>query len=70
MGRNVLTGHSEQEALDFLYPHNTSYLLMVSDEIGKYPAYSSIGSDENYDRYSWISTFNLDQTQIKKQEII
>ncbi|MBU0929973.1 MAG: hypothetical protein KJ623_02790 [Nanoarchaeota archaeon] len=66
MGRNVLTGHSEQEALDFLYPHNTSYLLMVSDEIGKYPAYSSIGADENYDRYSWINTFNLQQDQIQE----
>ncbi|MDD5650700.1 MAG: hypothetical protein PHF86_09870, partial [Candidatus Nanoarchaeia archaeon] len=66
MGRNVLTGHSEQEALDFLYPHNTSYLLMVSDEIGKYPAYSSIGADVNYDRYSWISTFILAKDQVQE----
>lgn len=66
MGRHVLTGHSEQEALDFLYPHNASYVLMVSDEIGKYPAYSSIGSDKNYDRYSWINTFSLQQDQIQE----
>ncbi|MBT3866193.1 hypothetical protein HOF78_03805 [Candidatus Woesearchaeota archaeon] len=63
MGRHVLTGQSELEALEFLYAHNTTHLLMISDEIGKYSAYSSIGSDENYDRYSWISTFVLDGSQ-------
>ncbi|MFA5175668.1 MAG: STT3 domain-containing protein [Candidatus Nanoarchaeia archaeon] len=66
MGRHVLTGHSEQEALDFLYPHNASYLLIISDEIGKYPAYSSIGADENYDRYSWIPTFTLDEKNVQE----
>ncbi|MDD5133672.1 MAG: STT3 domain-containing protein [Candidatus Nanoarchaeia archaeon] len=66
MGRNVLTGHSEQEALDFLYPHNASYLLIISDEVGKYPAFSSIGADANYDRYSWIPTYSLDDKNIQE----
>ena len=66
MGRHVLTGHSEREALEFLKPHNASYLLIISDEIGKYPAYSSIGSDENYDRYSWLTTYDLQQDQIQE----
>ncbi len=66
MGRHVLTGHSEEEALQFLKSHEADYLLMISDEIGKYGAYSSIGADENYDRYSWINTFNLNQNNIQE----
>ena len=61
MGRNVLTGQSDEEALGFLFAHKATHLLMVADEVGKYPAYSSIGSDKEYDRYSWISTFGLDK---------
>jgi len=71
-GRHVLTGQSEREALEYLKSKNVSYLLIVSDEIGKYPAFSSIGSDVNYDRYSWIVTFTLDprQTQETRNETI
>jgi asparagine N-glycosylation enzyme membrane subunit Stt3 len=61
--RNVLTAQNLTEPLSFLKTHNVSYLLIVGDDIGKYPAYSSIGSDENYDRYSWIVSFALDQKQ-------
>ncbi len=60
VGRYVLTAQNEQEPLQFLKTHDVSYMLIVSDEIGKYPAFSSIGSDANYDRYSWISTYTLD----------
>ncbi|MEK6934631.1 MAG: hypothetical protein AABW46_02020, partial [Nanoarchaeota archaeon] len=60
MGRLVLTGQTDEEGLGYLYAHNASYLLMVSDEIGKYPAYSSIGSDSTYDRYSSIPFFTYD----------
>lgn len=64
MGRYVLTGQNETEALEFLYAHNASYLLIDSSDIGKYPAYSSIGSDETgKDRLSWISTFVIDEKQ-------
>lgn len=49
-----------QQTMSFLKTHNVSYLLIVGDDIGKYPAYSSIGSDQNYDRYSWIGTYSLD----------
>ncbi len=61
MGRHVLTGQSQEEALPFLYVHKATHLLIVSDEIGKYTAYSSIGSDEKYDRYSWITTFMMNE---------
>ncbi|MFH1211245.1 MAG: hypothetical protein V1645_05015, partial [archaeon] len=63
MGRHALTGQSDQEALEFLYAHNVSYFLIEEAEIGKYPAFSSIGSDANYDRYSWINVYSLDRTQ-------
>ena len=71
MGRHVLTGPDERTALEFLYAHNTTHLLIDSTEIGKYTAYSSIGSDKDYDRFSWISTFLMDnkQTRETKEEI-
>ena len=34
--------------------------------MGKYPAFSSIGSDKNYDRYSWITTFMQDNSQTQE----
>jgi len=66
MGRNVLTGTSEQESLDFLYAHNGTHLLIDSTDIGKYGAFSSIGSNGSYDRYSWIPTIFLDDTQTQE----
>lgn len=63
MGRHVLTAESEQEALNLGYAHNLTHFLIDSTEIGKYAAYSSIGSDEKYDRLSWIGTFHLDEKQ-------
>lgn len=63
MGRHVLTGQSENEALEFLWNHNVTHFLIDSSDVGKYGAYSNIGSDENYDRYSWIGEFVLDETQ-------
>ena len=72
MGRYVLTGTDEEKALEFLYVHKGTHLLIDSTEIGKYTAYSSIGSDLEYDRFSWISTFLMDesQTQETKNETI
>ncbi len=66
MGRYVLTGTDKKAALEFLYAHNTTHLLIDSTEIGKYTAYSSIGSDKNYDRLSWISPFSMDEKQTQE----
>jgi len=66
MGRHVLTGETEREAMEFMYTHNSDYLLIDSTDIGKYGAYSNIGSDEKYDRYSWIGTFQLNPEAIKE----
>jgi len=60
IGRHVLTAQNETEALELLKANGATHLLIVSDEIGKYPAFSSIGADVNYDRYSWIPAFGLD----------
>jgi asparagine N-glycosylation enzyme membrane subunit Stt3 len=54
MGRHALTGSDNSVALEFLYAHNTTHFLIDPTDIGKYGAFSSIGSDENYDRSSWL----------------
>lgn len=66
IGRHILLGETETEALEYMKAREATHLLIISDEIGKYGAYSSIGSDENYDRYSWIPNFNLDLNQIQE----
>ncbi len=72
VGRNVLTARSFEEPLKFLKAHDVSYLLIISDEIGKYPAYSSIGSDLNYDRFGALTTFIIDQmsTQETREGVV
>ncbi|MFZ5955028.1 MAG: STT3 domain-containing protein [Nanoarchaeota archaeon] len=52
MGRLVLTGNNEPDALNFLYSHNSTHLLIDSSDLGKYGAFSSIGSNKEYDRFS------------------
>ncbi|MDP3881836.1 MAG: STT3 domain-containing protein [Nanoarchaeota archaeon] len=66
MGRYALTGANNTEALEFLYSHNTTHFIIDSSDIGKYGAFSSIGSDVNYDRRSWISTFQRDDRQSRE----
>jgi asparagine N-glycosylation enzyme membrane subunit Stt3 len=68
MGRLVLTGDNQEEALEFLYNHDTSYFLIDSSDIGKYGAYSSIGSNQDYDRFSWINSFLLDEKQTQETQ--
>jgi len=52
--------------LELLKTHNATHLLIVSDDIAKYTAFSSIGSDENFDRTSYLPIFITDP-QIKKE---
>lgn len=65
-GRLVLTGDNQNDALEFLYNHDADYLLIDSSDIGKYGAFSSIGSDENYDRLSFIPAIALDKSRSKE----
>lgn len=68
IGRTVLTGSSESEALSFLYTHNATHLLIDSTDIGKYTAFASIGSNKSYDRRSWISAFLVDSAQTRESK--
>jgi len=68
MGRLVLTGDNQTDALEFLYNHNATHLLIDSSDIGKYGAFSSIGSNKNFDRYSWMAAFLLDEKQIQETQ--
>lgn len=54
VGRYVLTGDNQKQALEFLHTHNADYILIDSSDIGKYTAFSSIGSNKDYDRFSWV----------------
>ncbi|MEM4152951.1 MAG: hypothetical protein QXK80_02445 [Candidatus Pacearchaeota archaeon] len=67
--RYLMTAQNEKTALQLCKAHNVSYFLIDSTDIGKYPAYSSIGSDETgTDRLSWISLFVLDEKQIQESK--
>ncbi len=68
MGRYVLTGDNQKDALEFLYNHNATHLLIDSSDIGKYGAFSSIGSNENFDRFSYIGIMLLDNSQTKETQ--
>jgi len=69
VGRHVLTTPSSYDAMEFLYSHNTTHLLIDSSDIGKYGAFSTIGSNENYDRASYISFFSRNDQQSPPQEM-
>ncbi|MEM1535858.1 MAG: STT3 domain-containing protein [Candidatus Pacearchaeota archaeon] len=65
--RYLMTAQEEKTALQLCKAHNVSYFLIDSTDIGKYTAYSSIGSDASgKDRLSWISTFFLDERQTQE----
>lgn len=62
--RYVLTTTKPDTALSFMKSQGVSYLLIDPTDLGKYGAYSKIGSDINWDRYSQIPTVVSDQKQI------
>ncbi len=59
LGRYAMTGKNETEYLAYLKTHKVTHLLYSEEEIGKYHAFSFIGSDENLDRESTIGIFSL-----------
>ncbi len=66
-GRYVLTGDNQKNALDFLYSHKANYLLIDSSDLGKYGAFSSIGSNESFDRFSaGPSTFTYTPSEVQE----
>ncbi len=66
-GRYVLTGDNQKDSLDVLWNHNATHLLIDSSDIGKYGAFSQIGSDANFDRLSpGPVTIPVDSKQTKE----
>lgn len=59
VGRHALTAPDDKEGLSLLYSHNVTHFLIDSTDIGKYGAFSSIGSDIDYDRASFIGTLTI-----------
>lgn len=65
--RYLLTAKKPEVAYSLLKTYNVSYLLIDSTDIGKYSAFSKIGSNpEGNDRYSWIQTMVSDPAQIQE----
>ncbi len=66
IGRYLLTTPYPETAMSYMKSNNVSYLLIDPTDIGKYPAYSSIGSDDNNDRYSGIIAMVSDSKNIQE----
>ena len=67
VGRYVLTTPIPETALSFMKTNDVSYLLIDPTDLGKYPAYSKIGSGEKgLDRFSQLPVMVLDsgRTQV------
>ena len=63
IGRYVLTTTKPKAALSFMKAHEVDYLLIDQTDLGKYPAYSKIGGDDNFDSFSVITTGVIDDRQ-------
>lgn len=66
IGRYILTEPVAEKSLSFMKSNNITHLLIDQTDIGKYAAYSSIGSSEEWDRMDSITTLNVDQSQIQE----
>ena len=66
VGRYILTTPYPETALSMMKAHNVSYLLIDQTEIGKYPAYSTIGSNDSWDRVSVINLMVSDEKNIRE----
>jgi asparagine N-glycosylation enzyme membrane subunit Stt3 len=59
MGRYGLTHNNLGETFDYFKTHEVTHLLISEEEIGKYHAFATIGSDEDFDRRSTIGMFSM-----------
>jgi asparagine N-glycosylation enzyme membrane subunit Stt3 len=67
VGRYVLTTPYPETAKSFMKANNITYLLIDPTDIGKYPAYSSIGDDEEIsDRESYLISFVSNPNEIQE----
>lgn len=63
IGRYILTESNVDRTLSFMKSNKIGYLLIDQTDLGKYPAYSSIGSNFQWDRFSSINIMNADASQ-------
>lgn len=63
LGRYLLTTPWSDSALSYMKTWNVSYLVIDPTDLGKYAAYSKIGSDAEYDRYSSPTAMVQDDSQ-------
>jgi len=67
IGRYLLTTSNPETALSFMKAQNVSYLLIDPTDLGKYPAYSKIGSgSKGTDRVAQIPVMIMDPGQIQE----
>ncbi len=66
IGRYLLTTDKPESAYSLMKTHNVSYLLIDPTDLGKYSAYSKIGSDDDWDRFSMIPVGVSDEKNIKE----
>ena len=66
IGRYLLTTDRPASAYSLMKTHEVSHLLIDPTDLGKYSAYSKIGSDEDWDRFSIIPTGILDARNIQE----
>lgn len=61
IGRYLLTTDNPDSAYSLMKTQNISHLLIDPTDLGKYPAYSKIGSDDDWDRFSMIPVAVIDE---------
>jgi hypothetical protein len=66
IGRYLLTTPNPETAMSYMKTWNVSYLLIDPTDIGKYAAYSRIGSNTDYDRFSMIPSGIIDERQTQE----
>jgi asparagine N-glycosylation enzyme membrane subunit Stt3 len=68
IGRYVLTTPRNETALSYFKSMNVDYLLIDQTDLGKYPAYARIGSDDNWDRYTFIPVGLLNPSRTEETQ--
>ena len=64
MSRHVFAAQSEKEALEFLYAHKASHLMITTADIARLFLVTYNGSDASFDRLASISPFTLVNREI------
>jgi asparagine N-glycosylation enzyme membrane subunit Stt3 len=66
IGRYILTTDKPASAYSLMKTHDVSHLLIDPTDLGKYGAYSKIGSDEDWDRFSSIPIGASNEAEVQE----